>query len=59
VVTEGVHTAASITELGHRLGLQVPIASAVNRIVNEGASIEYTIAEILAYPTGSELAGLI
>lgn len=59
VVTEGVNTAASVSDLGHRLGVQVPIASAVNRIVNEGASLEVTIAELLAHPTGPELADLI
>ena len=59
VVTEGVATAASITELGRRLGLPVPIASAVNRIVNEGASIEETFADLFARPAGAELADLI
>jgi glycerol-3-phosphate dehydrogenase (NAD(P)+) len=59
VVTEGVHTAASLRELGRRLGVPVPIASAVNRIVNEGAAIEPTFAELLAHPGGSELAGLV
>jgi glycerol-3-phosphate dehydrogenase (NAD(P)+) len=59
VVTEGVHTAASLSELGRRLGVPVPIASAVNRMVNEGAAIEPTFAELLAHPGGSELAGLV
>jgi glycerol-3-phosphate dehydrogenase (NAD(P)+) len=59
VVTEGVHTAASLSELGCRLGVPVPIASAVNRIVNEGAAIEPTFAELLAHPAGPELAGLV
>lgn len=59
VVTEGVHTAASITELGRRLGVRLPIASAVNRIVNEGAPIDETFAELLAQPTGPELGDLI
>jgi glycerol-3-phosphate dehydrogenase (NAD(P)+) len=59
VVTEGVHTAASLSELGRRLGVPVPIASAVNRIVNEGAPIEPTFAELLAHPAGLELAGLV
>jgi glycerol-3-phosphate dehydrogenase (NAD(P)+) len=59
VVTEGVPTAASITELGRRLGMKVPIASAVNRIVNEAASIDEEIAELLAHPTDAELADLI
>jgi glycerol-3-phosphate dehydrogenase (NAD(P)+) len=59
VVTEGVHSAASISELGRRLGVAVPIAEAVNRIVNEGAPIEQTIADLLAHPIGVELADLI
>jgi glycerol-3-phosphate dehydrogenase (NAD(P)+) len=59
VVTEGVHTAASLSELGRRLGVPVPIASAVNRIVNKGAAIEATFDELLAHPVGSELAGLV
>ena len=59
VVTEGVQTAASITELGKRLGVPVPIASAVNRIVNEGASIDETFTEFLAQPAGSELPDLL
>jgi glycerol-3-phosphate dehydrogenase (NAD(P)+) len=59
VVTEGVHTAASLSELGRRLGVPVPIAAAVNRIVNEGAAIEAVFAELLAHPVGSELAGLV
>jgi glycerol-3-phosphate dehydrogenase (NAD(P)+) len=59
VVTEGVQTAASMTELGRRLGLQMPIASAVNRIVNEGASIDETFSGLLQYPTGVELADMI
>lgn len=58
VVTEGVHTAESITELGRRLGLAVPIASAVNRIVNEGAPIDATFADLLARPAGPELVEL-
>ncbi|HET7679761.1 MAG TPA: NAD(P)H-dependent glycerol-3-phosphate dehydrogenase [Xanthobacteraceae bacterium] len=56
VVTEGVHTAASITELAHRLSLELPIASAVNRIVNGAASIDDTIAEVLALPIAAEIS---
>jgi hypothetical protein len=37
----------------------VPIAEAVNRIVNDGASIDETFAELLAQPTGGELARLM
>jgi glycerol-3-phosphate dehydrogenase (NAD(P)+) len=59
VVTEGVHTAVSISELGRRLRLPTPIASAVNQIVNEDASIDETFANLLAQPTGRELADLV
>lgn len=59
VVTEGVQTAASISELGARLGVRVPIASAVNRIVNEGGAIDTAFAELLAQPAGAELTGLV
>ena len=59
VVTEGVHTAASLSELGRQLGVPVPIAAAVNRIVNEGTPIEATFAKLLAHPAGPELSGLV
>ena len=55
VVTEGVRTAASITELGRRLGLRLPIASMVNRIVNDGAALDTAFAQFLAEPTGPEI----
>jgi glycerol-3-phosphate dehydrogenase (NAD(P)+) len=59
VVTEGVHTAASIAALGARLGIPVPIAAAVNAIVNEGAPIDATMAGIFAPPPGAELQRLM
>ncbi len=59
VVTEGAKTSASITELGRRLGLLLPIMSAVNQIVNEGASIDETFAELLRRPIGTELGGMV
>jgi glycerol-3-phosphate dehydrogenase (NAD(P)+) len=59
VVTEGVHTAASITELGRRLGIAVPTAAAVNRVVNEGGSIDAMIPDLLTHSAGIELAGLL
>jgi glycerol-3-phosphate dehydrogenase (NAD(P)+) len=59
VVTEGVQTAASIRELGARLGVAVPIACAVDRIVNAGAAIDATFAELLAQPANAELSGLV
>jgi glycerol-3-phosphate dehydrogenase (NAD(P)+) len=59
VVTEGVPTAKSLTELGRRLGIRMPVASAVNHLVNEGGSIDHALAELLTHPTGAELADLI
>jgi glycerol-3-phosphate dehydrogenase (NAD(P)+) len=49
-VTEGVATAASVVELAARHGVDMPISQAVNRIVNEGADVGATIAEVLARP---------
>ena len=49
-VTEGVATAASVVELAARHGVDMPISRAVNRIVNEGADVGATIAEVLARP---------
>jgi hypothetical protein len=39
--------------------LQLPIASAANQIVNEGASIDEMMAELFAPSTGRELADLM
>jgi glycerol-3-phosphate dehydrogenase (NAD(P)+) len=49
-VTEGVATAASVVELAARHGVNMPISQAVNRIVNQGADVGATIAEVLARP---------
>ncbi len=56
-VTEGVATAASVVELAERRQVDMPIAQAVNRIVNQGADIDATIAEVLARPFRSEFPG--
>ena len=56
-VTEGVATAESVVELAGRRQVDMPIAQAVNRIVNQGADIDATIAEVLARPFRSEFPG--
>lgn len=56
-VTEGVATAASVVELAARREVDMPIARAVNRIVNIGADIDVTIAEVLARPFRAEFPG--
>ncbi len=57
VVTEGVHNAASIAEMGERLGIRVPIASAINKIVHRGVAIDDAFRALLAEPAGPELLG--
>ena len=49
-VTEGVATAASVVELAARHGVDMPISLAVNGIVNQGADVGATIAEVLSRP---------
>ena len=56
-VTEGVATAASVVDLAGRKGVEMPIASAVDAIVNRGAEIDRTIAGLLSRPFRGELAG--
>ncbi len=56
-VTEGVATAAAVAVLAERLGIEMPIASAVDRIVNHGASIDRAIEALLARPFKDEVVG--
>ena len=53
-VAEGVLTAAALGSRAIELGIDMPIAAAVDRIVNHAASIDSTIAEMLARPLGDE-----
>ncbi|WP_119460627.1 NAD(P)H-dependent glycerol-3-phosphate dehydrogenase [Rhodospirillaceae bacterium SYSU D60014] len=53
-VAEGVFTAASVTQLAERLGVDMPIAAAVNAILHRGADINETIAGLLARPFRAE-----
>jgi len=53
-VAEGVFTAQSVTGLAQSIGVEMPIAQAVNAILNAGADIDQTIAELLARPLRSE-----
>ena len=49
-VTEGIYSAASVVMLAKKLGIEMPICSAVNRIVNHGASVNHMIANLLSRP---------
>jgi glycerol-3-phosphate dehydrogenase (NAD(P)+) len=53
-VVEGAATAQAVAALAARHGVEVPISAAVAAIVERGATIEATIAELLARPFKSE-----
>jgi len=53
-VAEGVTTAASVVELAKKLGVEMPISTAVHAILHQGASIDETVAKLLARPFRDE-----
>lgn len=53
-IAEGVPTAAALAALAGRLGIELPIAAAVNAILHQGAEIDATIAALLARPFRDE-----
>jgi glycerol-3-phosphate dehydrogenase (NAD(P)+) len=53
-VAEGVGTASAIRALADRLGLDMPIAFAVDAILHAGADIDGTIGQLLARPFRTE-----
>ncbi len=55
-VTEGVGTATAVVGLAARLGVEAPIAAAVENVVARGADIDETIEALLARPFKAELA---
>jgi glycerol-3-phosphate dehydrogenase (NAD(P)+) len=58
-IAEGVASAASVTALAARLGVEMPIAASVDAILHHGAAIDDTVAQLLARPFRREtiLAG--
>ncbi len=50
MVTEGVATAQSVTELANSLGVDMPICQAVNDIIYNKADIEVAVKELLRRP---------
>ena len=54
-VAEGVDTAAAVATLSARLGVDMPIAAAVNAVLHEGAELDATIARVLARPFRPEV----
>lgn len=55
-VAEGVPTAAAMADLVRNLGLDCPVALAVDAIVNHDADIESTIAALLSRPFKAEIS---
>jgi glycerol-3-phosphate dehydrogenase (NAD(P)+) len=53
-VTEGVFSAASVTELARRLGVDMPICAAVDAVLNAGADLDTAIAGLLSRPFKAE-----
>ncbi len=53
-VQEGVHSASAVVALAGRLGVEMPIAAMVDRILNHGAEPAREIDDLLALPFGIE-----
>jgi glycerol-3-phosphate dehydrogenase (NAD(P)+) len=54
-VTEGVTTAAAVSGLAAKMGVELPICAAVAGLLHHGLGIEETIRDLLARPFRSEL----
>ena len=55
-VTEGVYTASTMVKLAGRLNVNLPICSAVDRVLNHGESIDSAINTLLVRPLKVENA---
>jgi glycerol-3-phosphate dehydrogenase (NAD(P)+) len=53
-VVEGVATASAVVALSARLGVEMPIVQAVDRVLHRGAAIDAMTAELLHRPFRSE-----
>jgi glycerol-3-phosphate dehydrogenase (NAD(P)+) len=53
-VSEGVHSTESVAALAGRFGVEMPIALALDRVLNHGADVDATIAALLSHPSGFE-----
>jgi glycerol-3-phosphate dehydrogenase (NAD(P)+) len=55
-VQEGVHSSGAIAELSNRLGVDMPIAGLVDRVLNHGADPDRELGALMAQPFGVERA---
>lgn len=54
-VAEGVASAPAVVRLGERLGVELPIANAVDAVLNRGAAIDAAIGALLDRPFKAEV----
>lgn len=54
VTVEGEHNAITVTDLGRRLGVSLPICEAVRRVLHDGADLRDTFARMWSSPIESE-----
>ncbi|MQA66044.1 MAG: NAD(P)H-dependent glycerol-3-phosphate dehydrogenase [Alphaproteobacteria bacterium] len=53
-VAEGAHTAGAVVRLAARLGIEMPIVAAVDRVVNGDAPLAEVVEELLSRPFRAE-----
>jgi glycerol-3-phosphate dehydrogenase (NAD(P)+) len=53
-VAEGVFTASSVVSLARRLGVEMPICTAIDAIINHGADLNEAISRLLSRPLRPE-----
>jgi glycerol-3-phosphate dehydrogenase (NAD(P)+) len=53
-VVEGIATSAAVARLAGRLGIEMPISAAVDRVLHRGMAIDMMIEELLSRPYRSE-----
>jgi glycerol-3-phosphate dehydrogenase (NAD(P)+) len=58
-IAEGVYSAAAVVALAKTLGVEMPIAAAVDAVLNLGADIDATIAGLLQRPFRAEFGDAI
>jgi glycerol-3-phosphate dehydrogenase (NAD(P)+) len=58
-IAEGVDSAAALVALAARLDVEMPLAAAVDAVLNRGADIDATIAALLQRPFRAEFGNAI
>jgi glycerol-3-phosphate dehydrogenase (NAD(P)+) len=53
-VQEGVHSAEAVAALARRLGVDMPITAALDRVLNHGADRQEAIAALIGRPVGPD-----